>query len=171
MHRDFRASSFRRGGQDMGEDVNPSAYIVNMVDCMLVLACGFLVMLMMHWNIATTSVDELDESSMEEVDPQDMPEDVTAGGSYYIDAGKVYQDPNTGQLYLVQENGEGDGASGASGSASASGASAGDGAAAGSAGAAAGSASAGSSAAASGSAGGAAGSASAATSARANGAD
>ena len=149
----------------MGEDVNPSAYIVNMVDCMLVLACGFLVMLMMHWNIATTSVDELDESSMEEVDPQDMPEDVTAGGSYYIDAGKVYQDPNTGQLYLVQENGEGDGA------ASASGASAGDGAAAGSAGAAAGSASAGSSAAASGSAGGAAGSASAATSARANGAD
>ncbi len=146
----------------MGEDVNPSAYIVNMVDCMLVLACGFLVMLMLHWNIATTSVDELDESSMEEVDPQDMPEDVTAGGSYYIDAGKVYQDPNTGQLYLVQENGEGDGASGAS---------AGDGAAAGSAGAAAGSASAGSSAAASGSAGGAAGSASAATSARANGAD
>ena len=165
MHRDFRASSFRRGGQDMGEDVNPSAYIVNMVDCMLVLACGFLVMLMLHWNIATTSVDELDESSMEEVDPQDMPEDVTAGGSYYIDAGKVYQDPNTGQLYLVQENGEGDGAASASGSASASGASAGDGAAA------AGSASAGSSAAASGSAGGAAGSASAATSARANGAD
>lgn len=106
MHRDLRRSSFRRGGSDMGEDVNPSAYIVNMVDCMLVLACGFLVMLMLHWNIATTSVDELDESSMEEVDPQDMPEDVTSGGSYYIDAGKVYQDPKTGQLYLVQENGE-----------------------------------------------------------------
>lgn len=153
MHRDFRASSFRRGGQDMGEDVNPSAYIVNMVDCMLVLACGFLVMLMLHWNIATTSVDELDESSMEEVDPQDMPEDVTAGGSYYIDAGKVYQDPNTGQLYLVQENGEGDGAASASGSADAS------------------SAAAGSASAGSGSTGAAAGSASAATSARANGAD
>lgn len=101
----------------MGEDVNPSAYIVNMVDCMLVLACGFLVMLMLHWNIATTSVDELDESSMEEVDPQDMPEDVTSGGSYYIDAGKVYQDPNTGQLYLVQENGDGEGAAAGSGSA------------------------------------------------------
>ena len=94
----------------MGEDVNPSAYIVNMVDCMLVLACGFLVMLMLHWNIATTSVDELDESSMEEVDPENMPEDVVSGGSYYIDAGKVYQDPNTGKLYLVQENGDGEGA-------------------------------------------------------------
>ena len=64
----------------MGEDVNPSAYIVNMVDCMLVLACGFLVMLMLHWNIATTTMDEVDESSMEEVDPEQMPEDVTSGG-------------------------------------------------------------------------------------------
>ena len=166
MHRDFRASSFRRGGADMGEDVNPSAYIVNMVDCMLVLACGFLVMLMLHWNIATTSVDELDESSMEEVDPQDMPEDVTAGGSYYIDAGKVYQDPKTGQLYLVQENGEGEnGAASASsegaGSASASGSSA----ASGSAGASGSGSASTSSSAASGS------SSSAATSARANGAD
>lgn len=154
MHRDFRASSFRRGGADMGEDVNPSAYIVNMVDCMLVLACGFLVMLMLHWNIATTSVDELDESSMEEVDPQDMPEDVTAGGSYYIDAGKVYQDPKTGQLYLVQENGEGE--NGAA-SASSEGATSSE----------AGSASASGSSAASGSG----SSSSAATSARANGAD
>ena len=98
----------------MGEDVNPSAYIVNMVDCMLVLACGFLVMLMLHWNIATTTMDEVDESSMEEVDPEQMPEDVTSGGSYYIDAGKVYQDPNTGKLYLVQENGAAEGSEGAS---------------------------------------------------------
>ena len=118
----------------MGEDVNPSAYIVNMVDCMLVLACGFLVMLMLHWNIATTTVDEVDESSMEEVDPEQMPEDVTSGGSYYIDAGKVYQDPNTGKLYLVQENGAAEGSEGASGeSGSGAPASAGSSAAAGSA--------------------------------------
>lgn len=120
MHRDFRRSSFRRSGADMGEDVNPSAYIVNMVDCMLVLACGFLVMLMLHWNIATTTVDEVDESSMEEVDPEQMPEDVTSGGSYYIDAGRVYQDPNTGKLYLVQENGAAEGSEGASGESDAS---------------------------------------------------
>lgn len=160
MHRDFRRSSFRRSGADMGEDVNPSAYIVNMVDCMLVLACGFLVMLMLHWNIATTTVDEVDESSMEEVDPEQMPEDVTSGGSYYIDAGKVYQDPNTGKLYLVQENGAAEGSEGASGE---SGASAGAGA----------SASAGSSASVGGAAAGgsSASSGEAAKSARANGAD
>lgn len=151
MHRDFRRSSFRRSGADMGEDVNPSAYIVNMVDCMLVLACGFLVMLMLHWNIATTTMDEVDESSMEEVDPEQMPEGVTSGGSYYIDAGKVYQDSNTGKLYLVQENGAAEGSEGASGesgsgtSASAS-ASAGASAAAGSAQATSGAAAGGSSA-------------------------
>lgn len=146
----------------MGEDVNPSAYIVNMVDCMLVLACGFLVMLILHWNIATTSVDELDESSMEEVDPQNMPEDVTSGGSYYIDAGKVYQDPNTGQLYLVQENGDGDGAASGSASGQASG---GGSSSVASASASGSTASGGSSAA------GSAGSSEAAKNARANGAD
>lgn len=150
----------------MGEDVNPSAYIVNMVDCMLVLACGFLVMLMLHWNIATTTVDEVDESSMEEVDPEQMPEDVTSGGSSYIDAGKVYQDPNTGKLYLVQENGAAEGSEGASGE---SGASAGAGASA-SAGS---SASSGSSASVGGAAAGgsSASSGEAAKNARANGAD
>lgn len=148
----------------MGEDVNPSAYIVNMVDCMLVLACGFLVMLMLHWNIATTTVDEVDESSMEEVDPEQMPEDVTSGGSYYIDAGKVYQDPNTGKLYLVQENGaaEGsEGASGESGSSASASASAGASASSGSSASAGGAADGGSSAS----------SGEAAKSARANGAD
>lgn len=151
----------------MGEDVNPSAYIVNMVDCMLVLACGFLVMLMLHWNIATTTVDEVDESSMEEVDPEQMPEDVTSGGSYYIDAGKVYQDPNTGKLYLVQENGAAEGSEDASGesdsgaSASASAGSSASPASAGSAQSASGAASGGSSAS----------SGEAVKSARANGAD
>ena len=160
MHRDFRRSSFRRSGADMGEDVNPSAYIVNMVDCMLVLACGFLVMLMLHWNIATTTVDEVDESSMEEVDPEQMPEDVTSGGSGYIDAGRVYQDPNTGKLYLVQENGAAEGSEGASGESDASAASSA-------------SASAGSSASAGGAASGgsSASSGEAAKNARANGAD
>lgn len=57
---------------------------------------------------------------MEEVDPEQMPEDVTSGGSYYIDAGKVYQDPNTGKLYLVQENGAAEGSEGASGESGAS---------------------------------------------------
>lgn len=107
----------------MGEDVNPSAYIVNLADCMLVLACGFMVALISYWNIDVTPAQELDGEQLEEVDPETMPEDVTEGGSYYIEAGKVYQDPNTGQLYMVQETGddvEGTDAEGADGAGSGS---------------------------------------------------
>lgn len=110
----IRQSRFRRRSE-VGEDVNPSAYIVNLADCMLVLACGFMVALISYWNIDVTPAQELDGEQLEEVDPETMPEDVTEGGSYYIEAGKVYQDPNTGQLYMVQETGddvEGTGAEG-----------------------------------------------------------
>ena len=50
MVRAFRQSRFRSRGE-VGEDVNPSAYIVNLADCMLVLACGFMVALISYWNI------------------------------------------------------------------------------------------------------------------------
>lgn len=105
-----------RSRGEVGEDVNPSAYIVNLADCMLVLACGFMVALISYWNIDVTPAQELDGEQLEEVDPETMPEDVTEGGSYYIEAGKVYQDPNTGQLYMVQEtDGDAEGATASGG--------------------------------------------------------
>lgn len=103
MKRSFRDSRFNRR-RTLGEDVNPNAYIVNLADCMLVLACGFMVALITYWNIdVTPSSVELQDEQLEQVDPETMPEDVVNGGSYYVEAGKVYQDPNTGQLYMVQD--------------------------------------------------------------------
>lgn len=104
MARAFRQSRFRNRGE-VGEDVNPSAYIVNLADCMLVLACGFMVALISYWNIDVTPATEIEGEQLEEVNPETLPEDISEGGSYYIEAGKVYQDPNTGQLYMVQESG------------------------------------------------------------------
>lgn len=98
----FRQSKFRSGlASSLGEDVNPSSYIVNLADCMLVLACGFLVALMTYWNIDVRAMEELDSETLEEVDPAEMPEDIGEGGSYYIEAGTVYRDPATGVLYMV----------------------------------------------------------------------
>ena len=105
MPRSFRQSRFRRRG-DLSEDVNPSAYIVNLADCMLVLACGFMVAMIVHWNIDITNVEQLENESLEEVDPETILEEIQAGGSYYIEAGTVYQDPNTGQLWMVRRNDE-----------------------------------------------------------------
>ncbi len=123
MARNIRRSRFRSRGE-VGEDVNPSAYIVNLADCMLVLACGFMVALISYWNIDVTPAQKLDSEELAAVDPQTLPADVQEGGSYYIEAGKVYQDPNTGQLYMVQSADEGSssvsGAAGTGGSATTS---------------------------------------------------
>lgn len=105
MARSFHESRFNRR-RKMGEDINPSAYLVNLVDCMLVLACGFIVALIAYWNIDLGPVTELQENQLEEVDPEVLPEDVASGGSYYVELGKVYQDPNTGQVYMYQETEE-----------------------------------------------------------------
>ena len=107
MANNFRQSRFRRR-DDIAEDVNPSAYIVNLADCMLVLACGFMVAMIAFWNIDISNVEALQKEALEEVDPQEILETIEGGGSYYVEAGKVYQDPNTGQLWMVRlEDGEG----------------------------------------------------------------
>lgn len=108
--RGFRESRFSASNA-MSEDVNPSAYIVNLADCMLVLAVGFMVALVAHWNI-DVSVPELDQSNLEQVDPQVSDRIAQDGGSYYEEAGTVYRDPNTGVLYMVQDGAAGSAADG-----------------------------------------------------------
>lgn len=101
MATSFRQSRFRSSrSHALGEDVNPSAYIVNLADCMLVLACGFLVALMSYWNIDVRAMEELQAEDLEQVEPAELPAEMSEGGSYYVEAGTVYRDPATGILYL-----------------------------------------------------------------------
>lgn len=100
MSRSFRNSRFRRTG-DLSEDVNPSAYIVNLADCMLVLACGFMVAMIAFWNIDIANIEALEKDRLEQVNPDTLPSDLQSGGSYYVEAGTVYMDPNTGDLWMV----------------------------------------------------------------------
>jgi hypothetical protein len=97
----FRQRRFSgRGG--LGEDVNPSAYIVNLADCMLVLTCGVIVALVSYFDVDLTGIQKLEDEQMKPIDPQTMPEDIGEGGSYYVEAGIVYMDPSTGQMYIVE---------------------------------------------------------------------
>ena len=102
MARSFRESRFR-SRKEVGEDVNPSAYIVNLADCMLVLACGFMVALMAFWNIDLSSVEDVEASDLEEVQPEDAESEIQNGGSSYVQAGTAYRDPKTGKVYIVTD--------------------------------------------------------------------
>ena len=101
-HRSFRDSRFGRRTQ-MGEDINPSAYIVNLADCMLVLACGLMVALISAWQI-DLGMTKIEDGTLQEADQNILDIDQTENGSYYVEAGTVYRDPNTGVLYILVDN-------------------------------------------------------------------
>jgi hypothetical protein len=97
------------------EDVDPSSGLSNLADCMLVLACGLMVALVVAWNIDITNVTEVTakEDAQEISDIESVTGDLNSGGSSYIDMGRVYQDPETGKLFMIEgetevSEGEGD---------------------------------------------------------------
>lgn len=99
-------SKSRRFLDDAGED--PTSGIINMTDCMLVLAVGFLVFAM----IALQSNPSLISSQTQGQTPNsvsvstgdtlnDSTSNESGSGSGYQQVGTVYKDPDTGKLILV----------------------------------------------------------------------
>ena len=87
-------------------DLDPNAYITNLADCMLVLACGLMVALVVAWSVDLPNVAELEQTG--EMTEVDNVEDITGEsgeGSGYEELGKIYQDPATGKMYMIQEEG------------------------------------------------------------------
>lgn len=126
----FRNNGFRsRRIEDDGED--PMSGLANLADCMLVLACGLMVALVVAWNIDITKVTEVSktDTTQEISDLETITDNTNAGGDAYIDMGRVYQDPETGKLYMVEGGSSSDSSSdsgeAASGSDAAAGAAAG----------------------------------------------
>jgi hypothetical protein len=89
------------------DDANPMEGAINIVDAMLVFACGLMLSLIIFWNVdvqntelvpveKSTEVSEM-ESTSEEV--RETVDDETA----YERMGAVYLDPETGKMYLVQD--------------------------------------------------------------------
>ena len=93
-----------------GEDVDPNSYLTNLSDCMLVLACGLMVALVVAWSVKLPSATELEQTgNMQEVSNiEDITGQADGGGSGYTALGTVYQDPLTGKMYMIQDA-EGDG--------------------------------------------------------------
>ena len=86
--------------EDM-EDVEPMAGLGNLMDVMLVFACGLILALIAHYNVNLSQTPE--SVNMQELQGQlEQAEEGEADGeSTYKELGMVYQDEKTGKLYVV----------------------------------------------------------------------
>ncbi len=95
----------RRRSKRQEED--PMAGTANLVDAMLVIAVGFLVFVIISWNMQAMidpdqNIHEQMQQKMTEVD-QGQQLNETPDTSNYTEMGKVYKDPATGKLIMVEE--------------------------------------------------------------------
>ena len=105
FQRSLNATSFS-GVSQTKEDLDPMSGIANLVDVMLVFACGLLLALVVSYGVDLTSMNMVTQTGdMERIDnPEEITRSTDEGGKGYEDMGHAYRDPQTGQLYIeVQE--------------------------------------------------------------------
>ena len=105
----------RRRSNRVEED--PMAGMANLVDAMLVIAVGFLVFVIISWNMQSIVFnDDMTQeqkqqvmetiSSVSEVtqgqELNETPDTSNSSGQGYTEMGKVYKDPSTGKLIMVE---------------------------------------------------------------------
>ncbi|MBQ9161522.1 MAG: DUF2149 domain-containing protein [Methanobrevibacter sp.] len=100
----------RRRSKRVEED--PMAGTANLVDAMLVIAVGFLVFVIISWNMQamidpdSSIQDQMQQSQVTEVDQgqqlNETPDTSNSSGQGYTEMGKVYKDPATGKLIMVE---------------------------------------------------------------------
>ena len=83
------------------EDVNPSAYVSNLADCMLVLVLGLLVALVARYGLDLTEPEEEEGITGIEVN-LDEDDDGEVDDAYQA-RGTVYYDEKTGNYYFVAD--------------------------------------------------------------------
>lgn len=96
-----------------GEE-DPMAGTSNLVDAMLVIAVGLLIFVVISWNMQSVVFqDNNQQNPIEDSSPSvteveegqvlnDTPDTSNSSGQGYMEMGKVYKDPSTGKLIMVE---------------------------------------------------------------------
>ena len=109
-----RRKQRRRRASD--DDIDPMAGTTNLVDAMLVLALGFLIFVVISWNMQSVSFSDMSQDqkqavmeSMKQVSEvtqgqelNDTPDTSQSSGQGFTELGKVYKDPSSGKLIMVE---------------------------------------------------------------------
>lgn len=85
------------------EEVSPMEGAINIVDAMLVFACGLMLSLVIYWNVDIKHT-ELKPNGGEkiEITKNAGAKDVDENKKYKL-SGKVYVDPETGEMFYVAD--------------------------------------------------------------------
>ncbi|MBQ9068470.1 MAG: hypothetical protein IJ131_05310 [Eggerthellaceae bacterium] len=94
-------SSFRSPRLD--EDVDPMTSMSGIGDVMLVFACGLMTALIVAWSVDLGKFAQV-EVGEQIAGFQNATEGESSSGSGYVEMGKVYMDPTTGEYYLVEDD-------------------------------------------------------------------
>ena len=90
------------------EELNPMEGVANLVDAMLVLACGLMLALIINWNVdvgGTGSTVELNqEQEVTELEGMSASGEISDLTGNYEELGVVYLDPATGKYYMVAKS-------------------------------------------------------------------
>ena len=109
-----RRKQRRRKSSD--DDIDPMAGTTNLVDAMLVLALGFLIFVVISWNMQSVIFSDMSQDqkqavmeSMKQVSEvtqgqelNDTPDTSQSSGQGFTELGKVYNDPSSGKLIMVE---------------------------------------------------------------------
>lgn len=107
----------RKNSFDESDEEDPMAGVANLVDAMLVIAVGLLVFLVINWNMqaivfnedvtpeqrqdainAMKQVTEVDQGQQ----LNETPDVSNSSGEGYAEMGKVYKDPKTGKMIMIE---------------------------------------------------------------------
>ena len=109
-----RRKQRRRRASD--DDIDPMAGTTNLVDAMLVLALCFLIFVVISWNMQSVIFSDMSQDqkqavmeSMKQVSEvtqgqelNDTPDTSQSSGQGFTELGKVYKDPSSGKLIMVE---------------------------------------------------------------------
>ena len=104
-----RRKQRRRRASD--DDIDPMAGTTNLVDAMLVLALGFLIFVVISWNMQSVIFSDMSQDQKQQVmdsmkqvsevtqgqELNDTPDTSQSSGQGFTELGKVYKDPSSGK--------------------------------------------------------------------------
>jgi len=93
----------RRTVLSSDEEIDPMIYAVNMIDCMLVLAVGFLIFTIIFMNTSPQDASKTAVNIKIGQELNETPQNSSSSSETGLtNIGTVYKDPSTGKLILVQ---------------------------------------------------------------------